>query len=82
MRTVSSALVTLLSVVIMAANAEQPVEQTAATTLVVAGASGRTGRLVVEQAMQQGFVVRALTRDPERAARIAPDYHWSRADVR
>jgi uncharacterized protein YbjT (DUF2867 family) len=52
-------------------------------TLVVAGASGRTGRHVVAQALEAGFDVRALTRDPERAAAtIDPHYPWVRADVR
>jgi len=52
-------------------------------TLVVAGASGRTGRHIVAQALEAGFEVRAMTRDPQRAAaRIAADYPWIRADVR
>ena len=52
-------------------------------TLVVAGASGRTGRHVVAQALAAGFDVRALTRDPQRAAAsVDADYPWLRADVR
>lgn len=36
------------------------------TNLVVLGASGRTGRLVVEQALAAGHLVTALVRSPEK----------------
>ncbi|AWB06619.1 epimerase (plasmid) [Azospirillum humicireducens] len=39
-------------------------------TVLVVGATGSIGRLVVEEAIQQGHAVRALVRDPARACRL------------
>ncbi len=51
--------------------------------LVVAGASGKTGRLVLEPATKAGYRVRALARDPAGAREeIGADYEWTAADVR
>ncbi|OSC70402.1 hydroxylase, partial [Streptomyces sp. BF-3] len=36
-------------------------------TILVTGATGTVGRRVVEQLLERGEQVRALTRDPERA---------------
>lgn len=51
--------------------------------VVVAGATGRTGRLVLEQLAQDGrFEVRALARDPAKAKReVGAGYEWVAADV-
>ncbi|MCW2497282.1 NAD(P)H-binding protein [Jatrophihabitans sp.] len=35
------------------------------TTVLVVGASGSTGRLVVEEALQRGLTTRALVHDPD-----------------
>ena len=43
--------------------------------LVVLGATGRTGRLVVEQALSAGHTVTALVRSPEKLAIRNPDLH-------
>ena len=40
--------------------------------LLVVGATGAIGRLAVAAAVRQGFDVRALARDPERARTILP----------
>lgn len=36
-------------------------------TVLVVGATGSIGRLVVEEALRQGHVVRALVRTPDKA---------------
>ena len=43
--------------------------------LVVLGATGRTGRLVVEQALAAGHTVTALVRSPEKLALRNPNLH-------
>lgn len=42
------------------------------STILVAGATGSIGHLVVEEALSEGYTVRALVRDPAKAARILP----------
>lgn len=46
--------------------------ETAVSTVLVVGATGRIGRLVVAAALRQGLRVRALVRDQKRAADILP----------
>jgi uncharacterized protein YbjT (DUF2867 family) len=41
--------------------------------VLVVGATGSIGRLVVEEAVRKGHAVRALVRDPEKARRLSPD---------
>jgi nucleoside-diphosphate-sugar epimerase len=43
------------------------------STVLIAGATGSIGRYAVAEALQQGYAVRALVRDQNRAARILPD---------
>jgi len=43
--------------------------------IVVLGATGRTGRLVVEQAIAAGHTVTALVRSPEKLAVRNPNLH-------
>lgn len=51
--------------------------------ILVAGATGRTGRFVVADLVQSGMVVRGLTRNPVRAAeRFGGDAEWVSGDVR
>lgn len=51
--------------------------------VLVAGASGQTGRLVLQRAKAAGLRVRAMARDPAAAARdAAGDYQWVGGDVR
>jgi len=51
--------------------------------VLVAGATGRTGSYVIREARDAGFEVRAMTRDPERAAeRQGDSWDWVEADVR
>lgn len=42
-------------------------------TVLVVGATGSIGHLVVEEALRQGHAVRALARDPRKARRLPPD---------
>ena len=48
----------------------------------VAGASGKSGRLVLEQAASAGFRVRGMARDPVKAKAEIPGFEWVAADVR
>lgn len=52
-------------------------------TVLVAGATGSIGRIVVGLLNDEGFAVRGMTRNPEEAAeKYGSDYDWVRADVR
>ena len=50
--------------------------------LAVIGAAGRTGKLVVEQALDRGFQVRALARNPDAIGVQNPALESVRVDVR
>lgn len=51
--------------------------------VLVGGATGRTGRLVAQLLLEQGFAVRGMTRDPAAAARTyGTAIEWVAADVR
>ncbi len=55
----------------------------ASETVLVAGATGRTGRLVIALLKDKGYHVRAMTRDAVRArGTIGAEYDWVEADVR
>lgn len=52
-------------------------------TVLVAGATGSIGRIVIGLLKDEGFAVRGMSRNPEQAAeRYGDDYEWVRADVR
>ena len=58
------------------AQAERPV-------VLVAGATGRLGRHLIEQAHAAGFAVRGITRDPVSArAQYGDQYEWVAGDIR
>jgi uncharacterized protein YbjT (DUF2867 family) len=42
-------------------------------TVLVVGATGSVGRLVVEEAVKKGHAARALARDPRKARKLLPD---------
>jgi uncharacterized protein YbjT (DUF2867 family) len=64
------------------ADADQATAQDRGLVL-VAGATGRTGRLVVSNLLEQGYPVRALVRDMERGHEILGDgVEFSEGDVR
>jgi uncharacterized protein YbjT (DUF2867 family) len=50
-------------------------------TVLVVGATGSIGRLVVEEAVRQGHAVRALVRDPAKARQLPSDAQVVLADV-
>ena len=50
-------------------------------TVLVVGATGSIGRLVVEEAIRQGHAVRALVRTPGKARRLPPEAQVVRGDV-
>jgi uncharacterized protein YbjT (DUF2867 family) len=51
--------------------------------VLVAGATGRTGGYIIRELRDAGYQVRAMTRDPARAAeRLGDDWDWVQADVR
>ena len=51
------------------------------TTVLVVGATGSIGRLVVEEATRHGYATRALARDPEKARRLLPEAEVIVGDV-
>jgi uncharacterized protein YbjT (DUF2867 family) len=52
-------------------------------TVLVAGATGSIGRIVIKLLKDDGYAVRAMTRNPDQAAeRYGTGYQWVRGDVR
>jgi uncharacterized protein YbjT (DUF2867 family) len=51
------------------------------STILVVGAIGSIGRLVVEEAIRQGHTVRAMVRDTGKARRLPPAAHRVTADL-
>ncbi len=52
-------------------------------TVLVAGASGKTGRYVMAQLQAQGYTARGMTRNVERAKENVPgDYEWVQGDAK
>lgn len=54
----------------------------AGETVLVAGATGRTGKLIVAQLKAEGAKVRGFARNVEKAKADVPDVEWIAADVR
>jgi uncharacterized protein YbjT (DUF2867 family) len=52
-----------------------------ASTVLVVGATGSIGRLVVEEAVGQGYRTRALVRNPARAGQLPPEAQLVVGDV-
>ena len=50
-------------------------------TVLVVGATGSIGRIVVEEALRQGHAVRALVRNPDKARQLPPDAQVVVGDV-
>jgi uncharacterized protein YbjT (DUF2867 family) len=51
--------------------------------VVYAGATGSVGRIAIRMLTEQGYTVRAITRNPARAAKLYGDgYQWTYGDVR
>jgi len=51
--------------------------------ILVAGASGATGKLIVAALLNEGYAVRGMSRDPARAAKAGgAKIQWVKADVR
>ena len=50
-------------------------------TVLVVGATGSIGRLVVDEAVKKGHAVRALARDPRKARRLFPDVEVVAGDL-
>ena len=54
-----------------------------AETILVAGSTGQTGRLVVEQLAETNYITRAMTRSRARAVELFGESDdWVEADVR
>ena len=51
------------------------------TTVLVVGATGSIGRLVVEEAIRHGYTTRALVRNPAKARRLPPESEVIEGDV-
>ena len=51
--------------------------------VLVAGATGRTGSYIIRELRDAGYLVRAMTRNPARAAeRLGDGWDWAEGDVR
>ena len=50
-------------------------------TVLVVGATGSIGRLVVEEAVRKGHAVRALAREPRQVRRLLPDVEVVAGDL-
>jgi len=51
-------------------------------SVVVFGATGRTGQHIVKKAQAAGYTVRGFTRNAEKAMAAAPDMEWAAGDLR
>ena len=51
------------------------------STVLVVGATGSIGRLVVEEAIRRGYTTRALVRNPDKARRLPPEADVIMGDV-
>jgi uncharacterized protein YbjT (DUF2867 family) len=51
------------------------------STVLVVGATGSIGRLVVEEAIRHGYTTRALVRNPDKARRLPPEADVIMGDV-
>ncbi len=77
--------ITMIAVGVFAQESETTPADTTITQdiFLVAGASGRTGRFIVQELAAKGHRVRGLTRDVERAkANVSGDIEWVAGDVR
>jgi len=71
------------ALILLACSAAMAAARPSGPLLLVAGASGQTGRLVLEQAEREGYRVRAMARDPEKARNeIGDSWEWMKGDVR
>ena len=50
-------------------------------TVLVVGATGSIGRLVVSEAIREGYSTRALVRDPDKAQQLPPEAEVAVGDV-
>jgi len=50
-------------------------------TVLVVGATGSIGQLVVAEAIRQGYSIRALVRDPDAARMLPPEAHLAVGDI-
>ncbi|MCZ6516435.1 MAG: NAD(P)H-binding protein, partial [Gammaproteobacteria bacterium] len=86
----SKTLIAVVALVTTAFSATQAQTTATATTLLpddqlilVGGATGRTGFRIVQLLQQQGFRVRGMTRNRQRAREtFGSDIEWFEADVR
>ncbi len=73
----------LLIVLPVAGPAAMNQEQDDTELVLVAGATGRTGQLVVRELRDSGFAIRAFVRDAQRATQLlGPDIDYVQGDVR
>ena len=65
------------------ADQSKAVESEQAGIIMVVGASGRAGRPIIKRLKEQGYTLRAMTRNKERAvSRVGDGYDWLEADVK
>jgi uncharacterized protein YbjT (DUF2867 family) len=60
---------------------EEEFMNTRPKTVLVVGATGSIGQLVVAKAIRQGYATRALVRDPDTARQLPPEAHLAVGDI-
>jgi len=74
-------IIMLVSVGLASAAADETTITTRSRTILVAGATGPTGRHIVRKLLDRGYTVRAMSRSVERAAELGPTVEPVAADV-
>jgi uncharacterized protein YbjT (DUF2867 family) len=75
--------VSVLSAAILFLNLSLACAEESKGTVLVVGATGSIGRIVIQLLNDDGYNVRAMTRNPDQAAeRYGTEYQWVRGDVR
>ena len=70
-------IIMLVSVGLASAAADETTITTRSRTILVAGATGPTGRHIVRKLLDRGYTVRAMSRSVERAAELGPPSNLS-----
>ncbi|MBT4738870.1 MAG: NAD(P)H-binding protein, partial [Rhodospirillaceae bacterium] len=80
-RIILRALAVIAIMVAPTAHAQQSVETQVTKRILVAGATGQSGKLIVTALLEKGFTVRAMSRSAERAASLGDGVEPAEADV-
>lgn len=80
---ISRSTISVLTIAVLLLNSSMAGAEESKGTVLVAGATGSIGRIVIKLLNDDGYAVRAMTRNPDQAAeRYGTEYQWVRGDVR